>query len=94
MANTDLISEDGCVHDPQRIEFMRRYLKELYKAKEEGVDIHGYFHWSLMDNFEWAEGYQKRFGLVYVDYKNNCKRIVKDSGKFYADLIKTNGNNL
>lgn len=94
MANTDLISEDGCVHDPQRIEFMRRYLKELYKAKEEGVDIRGYFHWSLMDNFEWAEGYQKRFGLVYVDYKNNCKRIVKDSGKFYADLIKTNGNNL
>lgn len=94
MANTDMISADGCVHDPQRIEFMRRYLCELNRAMRDGSEVMGYMHWSLMDNFEWAEGYQKRFGLVYVDYKNECRRIVKDSGKFYADVIKTRGANL
>ena len=73
---------------------MRRYLCELNRAMRDGSEVMGYMHWSLMDNFEWAEGYQKRFGLVYVDYKNECRRIVKDSGKFYADVIKTRGANL
>lgn len=93
MANVDLISEDGKVHDPQRIEFLRRYLKQLKRASEEGVEILGYFQWSLMDNFEWAEGYQKRFGLVYVDYPTQ-KRIIKDSGYWYKNLIETNGDSL
>ena len=91
MANIDMISDDGKVHDPQRIEYITRYLRALHKAQQEGADIAGYFHWSLIDNFEWAEGYAKRFGLVYCDYKNNCDRIIKDSGRFYSDVIKTNG---
>lgn len=93
MANIDFISEDGKVHDPQRIEFLRRYLKELKKAANEGVEIGAYFQWSLLDNFEWAEGYQKRFGIVYVDYPTQ-KRIPKDSAYWYSDVIKTNGENL
>ena len=93
MANTDLMFSDGCVHDPQRIEFTTRYLKELKRATEDGVDIRGYFHWSLLDNFEWAEGYQKRFGLVYVDFETQ-KRTLKDSAKWYKSVIKENGENL
>lgn len=93
MANVDVISEDGKVHDPQRIEFLRRYIKQLKLASEEGADIRGYFQWSLLDNFEWAEGYQKRFGIVYVDYENQ-KRIIKDSGYWYRDLIEDNGEKL
>ncbi|MCX7715301.1 MAG: GH1 family beta-glucosidase [Clostridia bacterium] len=93
MANTDVISSDGMVHDPQRIEFLRRYLSELKKCADEGTDIRGYFQWSLMDNFEWAEGYQKRFGLVYVDYETQ-KRILKDSAYWYKDVIRTNGRDL
>ena len=54
--------------DPQRIDFMRRYLLELERAIADGVDVRGYFYWSLLDNFEWAYGYDKRFGLVRVDY--------------------------
>lgn len=93
MANTDLVFSDGEVHDPQRIEFTTRYLKELKRASEDGVNIKGYFHWSLMDNFEWAEGYQKRFGLVYVDFETK-KRILKDSAKWYKTVISRNGENL
>jgi len=91
LANVDIVSGDGKVHDPQRIEFTRRYLANLKKAVDEGVDVKGYFHWSIMDNFEWAEGYQKRFGLVYVDYET-FERIPKDSSYWYADVIKNNGN--
>ena len=93
MANTDLISSDGAVHDPQRIEFLSRYLRELKRAAAEGVDIRGYFHWSLMDNFEWAWGYQRRFGLVYVDYTDQ-RRILKDSAHWYKRVIKNNGADL
>ncbi len=90
MANTDFMFSDSCVHDPQRIEFLTRYLKELKRACEDGVDIRGYFHWSLLDNFEWAEGYQKRFGMVYVDYETQ-KRTMKDSAKWYKSIIAANG---
>ncbi|MFM6172332.1 MAG: GH1 family beta-glucosidase, partial [Sphaerospermopsis kisseleviana] len=69
LSNTDWVAEDGRVHDPQRIDFTRRYLRELRKAVGEGVPVKGYFHWSLMDNFEWAEGYKQRFGLIHVDYQ-------------------------
>lgn len=90
MANQDWISSDGMVHDPQRIEFMRRYLKENLRAIEDGVDVRGYFYWSLLDNFEWEKGYSKRFGLVHVDYENQ-KRRVKDSGRWYRRIIDSNG---
>jgi beta-glucosidase len=81
---------DGKVHDPQRIDFLTRYLRELRRAADEGVPIDGYFQWSFMDNFEWNEGYRFRFGLVYVDYQTQ-RRIPKDSAYWYGDVIRTNG---
>ena len=87
MANTDWVAVDGKVHDPQRIDFMTRYLGEIKHARAEGVDIRGYFAWSLMDNFEWAEGFNQRFGLVYVDFATQ-KRTPKDSYFWYRDYIK------
>ncbi len=92
MSCHDMVSSDGKVHDPNRIDFMAGYIKELRKAAEE-VDLRGYFHWSLMDNFEWAKGYSERFGLIYVNFKTQ-ERIMKDSAYWYADMIKTNGGNL
>jgi beta-glucosidase len=93
MTGMDWLGVDGAVHDPQRINFMRRHLRCLNQAISEGVPVKGYFHWSLMDNFEWAEGYSKRFGLVYVDFETQ-KRIWKDSAYWYQTLIQTNGENL
>jgi beta-glucosidase len=93
MANNDWVSADGKVHDPQRIDFTRRYLRQLRRAIDAGVDVRGYFHWSILDNFEWAEGYGKRFGLVYVDYATQ-ERIPKDSARWYANVIRTNGEAL
>lgn len=82
----DLLS-DGHVHDAKRITFFQSYLAQALKAKNEGVKLEGYFAWSFTDNFEWAEGYQKRFGLVYVDYPTQ-KRIIKDSGFWYKDFLE------
>lgn len=93
MSCHDTISLDGKVHDPNRIDFLNRYLLELRRAKEDGVDVKGYFEWSLLDNFEWNCGYTERFGLVYVDYETQ-KRIIKDSGYWYRDVILNNGRNL
>lgn len=90
---TDAVSLDGQVHDPNRIDFIQRYLIELKKAAEDGVDICGYMCWSLMDNFEWSEGYNERFGLVYVDFENQ-QRIKKDSFYWYKSMIESNGENL
>ncbi|HIT90434.1 MAG TPA: beta-glucosidase [Candidatus Merdenecus merdavium] len=87
----DTVSVDGQVHDPNRIDFLYRYLKCLKQAAEDGSDIKGYFQWSLMDNFEWHSGYAERFGLVYVDYHTQ-KRIIKDSGYWYKKLIESNGD--
>ena len=67
--------------------------KDLKKSVLEGTDVAGYFHWSLMDNFEWAYGYTERFGLTYVDYKTQ-KRILKDSAYRYSEIIRTNGADL
>lgn len=89
-ALNDTVSSDGLVHDPLRTEFMKRYLSQLEKAQNDGADIKGYFAWSFMDNFEWAEGYEPRFGLVYVDY-NTKKRIKKDSFFEYKKIIENNG---
>ena len=93
MSNVDWPSLDSRVSDPQRVDFTRRYLRELRRAIGEGVDVRGYFHWSLLDNFEWAEGYKHRFGLVYVDFATQ-QRIVKDSGRWYAEVIRSNGSSL
>jgi beta-glucosidase len=90
MSNTDWIFMDGQVHDVQRIDFLTRYLSQLKKASQEGVAVRGYFHWSLMDNFEWGYGYSERFGLIYVDYHTQ-KRVVKDSGHWYKKVIQNNG---
>lgn len=90
MASHDWVQLDGKVHDPQRIDYMKRYLRELYRATQDGIDVMGYMYWSVMDNFEWADGYDKRFGLVHVDYCTQ-KRTIKDSGYFYRDVIRTNG---
>lgn len=89
MANIDFVMSDGAVHDPQRIDFVKRYLAGLQRAVDENIPVTGYLYWSIMDNFEWAEGYDKRFGLVYVDYQTQ-QRIPKDSFYWYADVIKNN----
>ena len=89
----DWISLDGKVHDPNRIDFLHRYLKGLKAGIEAGADVRGYFHWSFMDNFEWARGYNPRFGIVYVDYATK-ERTLKDSAFWYKDVIESNGENL
>ena len=93
MANVDFVYEDGKVHDPQRSEYLRTHIKQLKRAADEGVPVIGYSCWSFLDNFEWTEGYAKRFGLVYVDYTTQ-ERIFKDSAYVYRDIIKSNGENL
>ncbi len=81
------------VHDGARVEYIRSHLKSVIRAREEGLPLIGYFYWSLLDNFEWSFGYNRRFGLVYVDYKTQ-QRIKKDSFDFYKNAIKADGNNL
>ena len=93
MANPDTVSSDGCVHDSARTEFLDSFLKGVKRAVDEGIPVLGYQHWSIMDNFEWCEGYGPRFGLIHVDYKTQ-KRTIKDSGRHYAEIIRTNGENL
>lgn len=93
MANTDFVMSDGKVHDPQRTEYLKGYLKGVKRAVDENLPVIGYLYWSILDNFEWAEGYDKRFGLVYVDYVTQ-KRTVKDSAWWYAGVIGENGENL
>lgn len=76
------------VQDKFRIDYLRQHLDQLENAIfEDNINIRGYFAWSLMDNFEWGDGYSVRFGLVYIDYQNNQTRILKDSSKWYANLI-------
>ncbi len=90
---SDVISLDGKVHDSNRIDFINRYLLEVEKAIDSGAEVKGYFYWSFMDNFEWECGYKERFGLVFVDYRNQ-ERIIKDSGYWYKKVIESNGGNL
>ena len=94
LSSHDWATLDGGVHDPLRIDYTTRYLRELRRATDDGVDIRGYFHWSLMDNLEWSAGYCQRFGLIYVDYINSRTRIPKDSAAWYRSVIETNGKNL
>jgi len=82
----DEVADDGAVHDGDRTAYLHSHLAAVHDAIEAGADVRGYFAWSLMDNFEWAFGYSKRFGLVHVDYGSQ-KRTVKDSGRAYAEVI-------
>ena len=86
----DKPSADGKVHDPDRTAFVDAYLKKLREASQDGVPLKGYFHWSLLDNFEWTSGFSERFGLIYVDYPTQ-KRILKDSAMRYSQIIKSRG---
>ena len=86
-AYEDVVAADGAVHDVERTGFLASHLGAILDAIDEGVPVHGYFYWSLMDNFEWAWGYDKRFGIVRVDYETQ-ERIVKDSGLAYATIIR------
>jgi beta-glucosidase len=94
------ITESGCsysdgpdatdaIHDSRRIAYHREYLAALARAMADGADVRGYHAWSLMDNFEWADGFSQRFGLAYVDYKTQ-KRTIKDSGRWYAKVAAEN----
>ena len=85
------ITENGLAdaEDQYRKEFIKNHLRWVHKAIEEGVDVRGYLHWSLMDNFEWADGYEPRFGLVEVDY-DTLERKIRDSARYYAQIAKTN----
>lgn len=78
--------ENGAVHDKKRTRFIQDYLGQVLRAKQDGVNVNGYFIWTFMDNFEWAEGYHPRFGLVHVDFETQ-ERIIKDSGKWYKSFL-------
>lgn len=93
MAEHDWVCLDGKVHDTYRIDYTHRYLREFKRAGEAGIPLMGYLHWSITDNYEWAQGYAKRFGLIYVDYQTQ-ERIIKDSGYWYKEVMETNGENL
>lgn len=86
----DVISDDGRVHDQNRINFLDAYLGQVQRAANEGVDIRGYFLWTFLDNFEWERGYTERFGIVYVNFENQ-KRTVKDSAYWYQKIMEGNG---
>ncbi len=89
-AMPDVADAHGLVDDPDRIEYIRRHLAQGLRAIDDGVPLAGWFVWSMMDNFEWASGYGKRFGLIRVDYENQ-KRTIKSSGRWLADVIRSNG---
>lgn len=89
----DNVSFDGCVHDRDRITFLDSYIGAMQQAVSEGADLRGYFLWTFLDNFEWADGFKQRFGIVYVNYQTQ-ERIVKDSAFWYSNVIATNGGSL
>lgn len=89
-AFNDIVNREGKVEDDNRLDYLYRHLSQANRAIRDGANLAGYFAWSLMDNFEWAYGYSKRFGLVYVDYKTQ-KRIIKKSGHWYRQVIEDNG---
>ncbi|RMH12468.1 MAG: beta-glucosidase [Planctomycetota bacterium] len=93
LASMDWVHRDNSVPDPGRIDYTARYLAELRRAIDDGVDVRGYFHWSILDNFEWAEGYRMRFGLIHVDYQT-LKRTPKHSYYWYRQVIASNGSEL
>jgi len=86
----DGVDDDGRVRDVRRIDFLRGQLEAVHRAIEEGADVRSYHAWSLLDNFEWCEGFAQRFGLAHVDF-DTCERTIKDSGRWYAEVIAANG---
>jgi beta-glucosidase len=88
-SSEDRVHADGKVYDLDRIMYLRNYLRQLQRATSEGVPVRGYFLWSLMDNFEWIYGYEKRFGLYHVDFATQ-RRTAKLSVDFYRDVVKRN----
>ncbi len=90
-AYRDTVAADGSVHDPERVRYLEEHLAACARAVAKGAPLAGYFAWSLLDNFEWAYGYDKRFGLVHVDYATQ-RRTVKSSGRRYAELIGEHAN--
>ena len=89
LAAEDYVDPEGGIDDEERIAYLRDHLDACARAIEEGVDLRGYFHWSFLDNFEWAAGYQKRFGLIFVDFGTQT-RIPKASAQFYSQVIRQN----
>ncbi len=85
----DTLSADGKIHDPRRESYLREHFIQAHQAIQNGVDLRGYFVWSLLDNFEWGHGFTKRFGLIRVDYETQ-KRTLKDSAEWYAGVIREN----
>jgi beta-glucosidase len=86
----DKVTDDGAVHDHDRLAYLDAHLRAAHDALAAGVDLRGYFVWSLLDNFEWAEGYAQRFGIVHVDFATQ-RRIAKDSALWYRDVVAANG---
>jgi beta-glucosidase len=84
----DVVAPDGRVHDEERVSYLHGHLDAVGEAMDAGADVRGYFVWSLMDNFEWAYGFHRRFGIVRVDYETQ-ERIWKDSAYWYRELLLT-----
>jgi len=82
---------DGRIEDPLRVEYYRQHLRAAHEAMKKGVDLRGYYAWSLLDNYEWSHGYSKRFGIVHVDYETQ-QRTIKSSGKYYSSVIRSKGD--
>jgi len=87
------VAAGDVVPDPLRVDYLRRHLRVLREAIADGVDVRGYFAWSLLDNFEWAAGYTKRFGIVHVDYATQA-RTLKESARFYEGVVRSHGESL
>ena len=90
MACKDDIIKDGIVQDEERLNYLKLYFESAHRAIKNGVDLKGYFIWSLLDNFEWFAGYSIRFGIIRVNYENQ-ERIWKKSAQWYRDVIAKNG---
>jgi beta-glucosidase len=89
-AFADTVAADGSVDDPLRVHYYREHLRAAHEAIARGVDLRGYFAWSLLDNYEWNNGYSKRFGLFHVDFDTQ-RRTLKSSGRYYREVIRTHG---
>lgn len=89
-AYNDIVNREGKVEDDNRLDYIYRHLLQCHRAIEKGVNLKGYYVWSMLDNFEWAEGYAKRFGITYVNYESQ-ERILKKSAYWYSEVIRNNG---
>ena len=89
VAHPDVVEggpEDGRVHDLRRIDYLRKHIAQVGRARADGMAVDGYFYWSFMDNFEWSLGYRPRFGLVHVDFGTQ-RRTIKDSGHWFRAFL-------